>query len=320
MAKARKVKRSATKETLRESINNPLARGVKGKGTGVYFKNKNLRDEKERAEVVRELSNTIIDIAVNEIQVNRYQPRQDFDQEALEDLANSIRLHGIIQPITVRRLEEGKYELISGERRLRASRLAGLETVPAYIRLADDKQMMEMALLENLQREDLNPVEVATTYGRLIEEFEYTHEDFAARIKKGRSTVTNILNILKLEPSIKQSLKDREISMGHAKALFGLKDPALRQALHQKIVADDLSVRATESLANTYKGGNTAGSAAPAQKAVLPDEYTDVQNQLREFFGSKKVQIKVKPNGKGQIVIPFNDTRALNELLDKLED
>ena len=316
MAKARKVTRTrtkASKNALRDSINNPLAQG---KGVGVYFKSKNLDNEQEKQQVVRELSNTIAMIPLEQIRVNRYQPRQDFDRAALEDLANSIQLHGIIQPITVRRLEEGAYELISGERRLRASKLAELADIPAYIRIADDKAMMEMALLENLQREDLNPIEIATTYGRLIDEFAYTHEDFATRIKKGRSTVTNILNMLRLEPEIQTSLKNRSITTGHAKALSGLKDPALRISLHKQIVDEDLSVRATERLANLYKGG---GANAKPKTPSLPEEYEDVQTQLRQFFGSKKVAIKVKPNGKGQIVIPFGSTKDLNDLLDKIE-
>jgi ParB family chromosome partitioning protein len=251
---------------------------------------------------------------LDEIEVNPYQPRVEFDTEALEELASSLKTHGLIQPLTVRRLADRQYQLISGERRMRASKIAGLTEVPAYIRLANDQEMIEMALVENIQREDLNAIEVAITYQRLIDECDLTHENLSDRVGKKRSTVTNFLRLLKLPPDIQRSLKDGSISMGHARALLGVEDLATQHQIFKDIVAKDLSVRAAEDLIRYYSKP-TAKKAAPAK---LPNDYTAVEGTLKNYLGAK-VQLKVKPNGSGQISIPFTSTEDLNRLLDLIE-
>ena len=309
---ARKVNRKASKADLTAGMRSELSRG---KGLGVFLPTGEETPE-EKQELVQSLANTVAEIPVAQIEVNPYQPRKEFDPAQLDELSESIKVHGLIQPITVRQLAEGQFQLISGERRLRASKLAGKESVPAYIRIADDQGMLEMALIENLVRADLNPVEVATTYQRLIDEFAYTHERFGERVSKGRSTVSNYLSILKLAPNILEALKAKEISMGHAKVLYAIKDSALQLAVFKEIQDKELSVRQAEELARSFR--ETRVKTVP--KTSLPDEYVPVQQSLRNFFGSKRVQLKVKRDGKGQIVIPFNSTEELNTLLDSIEE
>ncbi|RYE14255.1 MAG: ParB/RepB/Spo0J family partition protein, partial [Sphingobacteriales bacterium] len=188
------------------------------------------------------------DINIDQIEVNPFQPRTEFDQEALAELSDSIKKQGLIQPITVRRITAGKYQLISGERRLRASKLAGLKQIPAYIRTANDQQMLEMALIENIQRENLNAIEVALSFQRMIDECSLKQEELGERVSKNRSTVTNYLRLLKLPPTIQASLRDGKITMGHAKALIGVEDPSQQLFFHQYIIQHDLSVRKTEDM------------------------------------------------------------------------
>ncbi len=270
--------------------------------------------QEKQAEVVRELTHTVAMIPLEEIEVNPYQPRVEFDTETLEDLANSLKTHGLIQPITVRRLADKQYQIISGERRFRASKIAGLTEVPAYIRLANDQEMIEMALVENIQREDLNAIEVAITYQRLIDECDLTHENLSDRVGKKRSTVTNFLRLLKLPPDIQRSLKEGGISMGHARALLGVEDLATQHQIFKEIVAKDLSVRAAEDLIRYYSKPATK-KPAPAK---LSNDYTAVEGNLKNYLGAK-VALKVKPNGSGQISIPFTSTEDLNRLLDLIE-
>jgi ParB family chromosome partitioning protein len=206
-----------------------MAKKVKKKelGLGIRALLSNLDEgeatPEEQKEVVKELSHTVAMIPVDQIEVNPFQPRVEFDEEALKELSSSIKVHGVIQPLTLRRLSDNAYQLISGERRLRASKLAGLQEVPAYVRLANDQEMLEMALVENIQRQDLNPIEVAITYQRLIDECSLTHQNLGGRVGKKRSTVSNFLRLLQLPPQIQQALKNKRISMGHAKALGELK-------------------------------------------------------------------------------------------------
>lgn len=297
-----------------------MAKDIKKKelGLGIRALLSNL-DETEtpeqQQEVVRELSHTVAMIPVSQIEVNPFQPRKDFDPEALEELAQSLKVHGLIQPITVRRLSSKEYQLISGERRLRASKLAGLTEVPAYVRIANDQEMLEMALVENIQREDLNPIEISITYQRLIDECSLTHENLGDRVGKKRSTVTNFLGLLKLPPQIQQSLKNRQISMGHAKALRGIDDVAIQLSIFNEIVSKGLSVREAEQLARDYQQPKAPSSPAPRK---LSDSYQAVQDNLRGFFGAK-VQLKTDQQGKGQIIIPFSSNDDLNRLLDLLE-
>lgn len=285
-----------------------------GLGVRALLSNIETQTQEKQAEVVRELTHTVAMIPIGEIEVNPFQPRKDFDENALNELAESLRVHGLIQPITVRRLADKQYQLISGERRLRASKIAGLTEVPAYIRLANDQEMIEMALVENIQREDLNAIEVAITYQRLIDECSLTHENLSDRVGKKRSTVTNFLRLLKLPPDIQKGLKDDDISMGHARALLSIDDFALQHSIFKKIVSEHLSVREAEDLIRRYKEDRAAKPAKPR----LPGDYQNVQDNLRNYLGSK-VQLKVKSNGGGQIAIPFTSTDDLNRLLDLIE-
>lgn len=271
----------------------------------------------EPAAVVRELSHTVAMIPLAEIEVNPYQPRNEFDPEALEELSASIQVHGLIQPITVRRLAPNAYQLISGERRLRASRMAGLTEIPAYVRLANDQEMLEMALIENIQREDLNAIEIAITYQRLKEECQLTDDQLAERMgkTKKRSTITNYLRLLRLPPNIQQAIKERRLSMGHARALAGVEDYGIREGFFRTTINEELSVRALEQLISRYQTPKE-----PKEALALPDDYGDIQQRFRNFFGSKGVQLKLRDAGKGQIVIPFNTVNELNELLDRIEE
>lgn len=271
---------------------------------------------KERpAEVVRELATTVATIPIAQIETNAGQPRKRFEQEALEELAASIKAHGIIQPITVRYVQDKKYQIISGERRFRASQLAGLQELPAYVRLANDQELLEMALIENIQREDLNAWEVAISYGRLVDEFKLTHEKLSDRVGKQRSTITNYLRLLKFEgdEDIKRGLIDQKISMGHARALAGLDDFAFRNSLYHEIVKKELSVRAVEDLITE----RNQGSKPRANKAV-PKQIQDIENQFNAFFGGKVI-LKRDDSGKGQVVIKFKNDAELNKLIDLIE-
>ncbi|MEM7372355.1 MAG: ParB/RepB/Spo0J family partition protein [Bacteroidota bacterium] len=261
------------------------------------------------------------DIPVRQIERNPYQPRQEFDELALQELADSIKVHGIIQPITVRKLAENKFQLISGERRLRASKIAGLSDIPAYIRTANDEEMLEMALIENIQREDLNPIEIALTYQRMIDELGLKQEDLGGKVGKGRSTVTNFLALLKLPTDVQAGLRDNSISTGHAKALNGLGEPAMQLAVYKDIVEQELSVRKTEELVKRLKqpkkqqnedkkdAGNSAGQI----------HLNKVGDQLTSKFGNK-VRLSQKSNGQGEITIPFNSTEDLNWILSEILD
>ncbi len=296
-----------------------MAKKVKKKELGAGLKallsNIDTNIEEPSAEVVRELSNTVAFIPVSQISVNPYQPRKEFSEDALQELSESLKTHGLIQPITVRRLDDSHYELISGERRLRASKLAGLEQIPAYIRIANDQEMMEMALVENIQREQLNAIEVAITYQRLLDEFELTHETLAERVGKNRSSITNYLRLLKLPLDVQRALKARLISMGHARALAGVDNIILLNAFFKQTIDNNLSVRALEKLISDSK------EPAPPKptKTALPEDYQAVENRLKQHLEAK-VELKLKSKGKGTIVIHFDSDDTLNDLLDKIEE
>jgi len=265
-------------------------------------------------EVIRELSSSAAEIPVDQIERNPNQPRKEFDDEALQELANSIKTYGIIQPLTIRRLADQKYQLISGERRLRAAKLAGLQEVPAYIRLVNDQEVLEMALVENIQRQDLNAIEIATTYQRLLDEFEFTHAELSDRVGKKRSTVTNYLGLLDLPPNIKKALKEEKISMGHARALNGIKDLLLQQSLLKETLDKGLSVRALEDRIRRLR----AEEKPKKTTSESSDAYMQVQSDLQNKLGSK-VQVKANKAGRGRIVVPFKDHEDLNRLLDLIE-
>lgn len=257
-----------------------------------------------------------VTIPLSQIEVNPFQPRAEFDMNSLQELAESIRVHGVIQPITVRSLGPSKFQLIAGERRLRASKMAGLEQVPVFIRKADDQEMLEIALIENIQREDLNAIEIAINYKRLIDECELTQEEMGQRLGKNRSTVTNYLRLLKLPPEIQSAIKLREISMGHARAIINVEDPALQLAIYKEILKSGLSVRKTEELA---KQAQTTKKPAKPADPNLPLAYQKIQDRLSSLL-STKVRMKPRKDGVGEIVISYFSDDDLERLLEALED
>ncbi len=258
---------------------------------------------------------SINEIPVNEIETNPFQPRENFDNETLAELADSIKELGIIQPITVRQIRDGHYQLIAGERRLRASKIAGLKTIPAYVRKADDQAMLEMALVENIQREDLDAIEVAITYQRLIDECDLTQENLSDRIGKKRSTVSNYLRLLKLPAAIQLGIRNHELSMGHARALINIEDPKKQLAIYQRVVSSNLSVRQTEELVRTEK---TAKPSVKKVKTEDPAEYKKLKEQLSRYFSSP-VDFKRNQFGKGSIVIPFDSDEDLERIISFLD-
>jgi len=255
------------------------------------------------------------ELPIGEIEVNPFQPRQHFDAEALKELSESIKVHGIIQPITVRKLARNQFQLISGERRFQASRLAGLKTIPAYVRSADDQQMLEMSLIENIQRENLNPIEIALSYQRLLTECKLKQEELGERVGKNRTTVTNYLRLLKLPPDIQIALRDHKLSMGHARAIISIENPDVQLLIFKRTIKEDLSVRQVEELARTMvrgkKGAETNGGTATSTNSR---EITQLQGRLSSHFGTK---VSVKSDGrKGEIKIPFLSIEDLNRILD----
>ena len=259
---------------------------------------------------------SISEVKISEVEVNPFQPRTEFDDQALADLSASIKLQGLIQPITVRRINSHSYQLISGERRLRASKLAGLTQIPAYIRSANDQQMLEMALIENIQREDLNAIEVALSFQRMIDELKLKQEELGDRVSKNRSTVTNYLRLLKLPPSIQISLRDAEISMGHAKALLAVEDPATQLYIHQQIIRQGLSVRKVEELVRDLQ--HAPNKREGKQPETLTFQMQKIQDDLASKF-STRVKLKVNTQGNGSIEIPFLSEDDLGRILEMLD-
>jgi len=259
---------------------------------------------------------SISEVKINEVEVNPFQPRTEFDDQALADLSASIKLQGLIQPITVRRINAHSFQLISGERRLRASKLAGLTQIPAYIRSANDQQMLEMALIENIQREDLNAIEVALSFQRMIDELKLKQEELGDRVSKNRSTVTNYLRLLKLPPTIQISLRDGEISMGHAKALLAVDDPATQLYIHQQIVKQGLSVRRVEEMVREIQ--QAPNKREGKQPETLTYQLQKIQDDLASKF-STRVKLKVNAQGNGSIEIPFLSEDDLGRILEMLD-
>lgn len=264
----------------------------------------------------------IAEIPIGQIEVNPFQPRTHFDQDALLELAESIRVHGIIQPITVRRLTANQYQLISGERRFQASKLADLKSIPAYIRSADDQQMLEMALIENIQRENLNAIEIALSYQRLISECSLKQDELGERVGKNRATVTNYLRLLKLPPDIQIAVRDNKLSMGHARAIINVESPEQQLYIFKKTLSEDLSVRKVEELVREMSGKKSdteTNGTAVASPSNIPasKEIAQLQSQLSSHFGTR---VLVKSDGKrGEIKIPFLSVEDLNRILDILK-
>jgi ParB family chromosome partitioning protein len=254
-------------------------------------------------------------IPVDHVEANPKQPRRDFDEQSLQELADSIKLHDIIQPITVSRLPSGKYRLISGERRLRASKMAGIKDIPAYVRLANDAQLLELALLENLQREDLNAMEISLSYKRMMEELDFTQEQVAERMGKDRSTVANFIRLLKLPPDIQLAVRSGELSMGHARALINVDTIDKQLYIFKEIKEKGLSVRQTEALVrNLYKQG---GDVKKSSKSHLPPSLQRIEDKLASHF-STRVKLRHSRNGSGQITIEYYSQEELNKVLGQL--
>ncbi len=259
---------------------------------------------------------SVNEIRIAEIEVNPFQPRTDFDESALSELADSIKLQGLIQPITVRRVNAHRYQLISGERRLRASKLAGLTQIPAYVRTANDQQMLEMALIENIQRENLNAIEVALSFQRMIDECSLKQEELGERVSKNRSTVTNYLRLLRLPPTIQAAIRDGQISMGHAKALIAVEDPSKQLYIHKQIISQGLSVRKVEELVRDLQ--RHPQKKEGKQPEPLSFQVQKIQDDLASKF-STKVKLKVSSEGKGTIEIPFLSEDDLSRILEMLD-
>jgi len=284
------------------------------KGLKSLLKDIEKKSSSEKKVVVEKLSNTISLVKIESIEYNPFQPRKKFNDKELQELADSIKSLGLIQPVTVRNIGGDNFQLISGERRLRASRMAGLKEIPAYIRIADDQAMIEMALVENIQRSDLNPLEIAFAYQRLIDECKLTHTKVAERVGKNRSTVTNYLRILKLTPSIQNGIKQEVISMGHARALVGITDSFLQIKLFEEIVDKNLSVRALEK-----RISDLSKPQKPKKQGVEESDpkVNAVKKKLSRFFESN-VDLKRNKNGEGMISIKFTSDDELNDILEKM--
>jgi ParB family chromosome partitioning protein len=255
----------------------------------------------------------IIELEIDAIEINPFQPRSNFNEESLKELAISIKELGVIQPITVRKLDFNKYQLISGERRLRASTLVGLKTVPAYIRIANDNESLVMALVENIQRHDLDPIEIALSYQRLMNEIELTQEQMSERVGKKRSTIANYLRLLKLDPIIQTGIRDGFISMGHGRSIINIEDQDVQTDIYQKIVSQNLSVRETEALVKKYQESLKPKSAATT-KSTSFEVAASEQNKFTDYFGTK-VDIQVAGNGKGKITIPFHSEEDFKRIV-----
>ena len=291
-----------------------LGKGIRSLLQGIDSDLKNNAGGLKEAAV--EAATGILRIPVEQVEPNPKQPRRDFDEQALQELAQSIKLHDIIQPITVAKIGANKYRLISGERRWRASKMTGLKDIPAYIRQANDQELLELALLENLQREDLNAMEVALSYKRMMEELDYTQEQVAERMGKDRSTVTNYIRLLKLPPDIQEAVRSGELSMGHARALINVDTVDKQLYIFNQIKEKALSVRQTENLVRAlYKegGGEEKKPAAPN----LPPVYKKIEDKLATHF-STKVNLKHSKNGSGQITIDYYSLQELNKLLAQM--
>lgn len=261
---------------------------------------------------------SISEININQIETNPYQPRSKFDEEGLNELASSIKELGIIQPITVRKLTEGKFQLITGERRYRASIIAGLKKMPAYFRTADDQAMLELALVENIQREDLDSVEIAISYQRLIEECQLTQENLSDRVGRKRSTISNYLRLLKLPAEIQLGIREKKLSMGHARTLVNIEDPKTQIKVFYRVIDEELSVRKTEELVRQINRDANKDTSKNERKQKINEDFQVLSQHLSEFFNAR-VQFRVNEDGKGKIVIPFDNTEEMERIIGILD-
>ncbi len=258
----------------------------------------------------------IVELEIEAIEVNPFQPRTSFNEEALQELASSIKELGVIQPITVRKIDFNKYQLVSGERRYRASKLVGLKTIPAYIRIANDQESLEMALVENIQRQDLDPIEIALSYQRLLDEIDLTQEQMSERIGKNRSTIANYLRLLKLDPIIQTGMRDGFLSMGHGRALINIENLEDQLSVYEKVIANALSVRETEKLVRSIQQKKEATKKETT--STNTKTFNKAQKDFSNYFGAK-VDVKVNKKGNGKVIIPFSseeDFRRLKNLIE----
>lgn len=288
-----------------------------GRGLSALLKDPNNDIKSASDKNADKVVGNIVELELDAIDVNPYQPRTSFNEEALSELATSIKELGVIQPITVRKIGFNKYQLVSGERRLRASKIAGLKTIPAYIRIANDQESLEMALVENIQRQDLDPIEIALSYERLIDEIQLTQEQLSERVGKKRSTITNYLRLLKLDPIIQTGMRDGFISMGHGRALINIENRKQQLDIYEQIIAQKLSVRETEELVRNLQNGSSSNQSKTTTKTQIPENVKKDIEALSNYFGTK-VAVKFSSNGKGKLTIPFQseeDFKRLKKLI-----
>lgn len=281
-------------------------RNALGRGLGALIDDSNS---------IREQNPVSNEILISEIEANPFQPRVHFDEEALNELASSIKELGIIQPITLRKIGDKRYQIIAGERRFRASKLAGLTQVPAFVREAGDEAMLELALVENIQREDLDAIEVALSYQRLMEECKLTQESLSERVGKKRSTISNYLRLLRLPAVIQKAIREQEVSMGHARALINVPDSETQIMIYRQVVKYDFSVRKTEDIVRKLGGGDEEAQAPTVSKTeVMTNEYSDLKKHLGKYF-SANIGLKINDKYKGKIEIPFKDSKDLERII-----
>lgn len=285
-----------------------MKRNVLGRGLGALI------DDAEKMQQTAGIS----EIEISKIVANPFQPRTKFDEEALQELAASIKEIGLIQPITIRKVSDDEYQIIAGERRFRAAQIAGLTSIPAYIRKAKDEGMLEMALVENIQREDLDSIEIALSYQRLLEELEFTQEELSTRVGKKRSTIANYLRLLKLPAIIQKGLIDKQISMGHARAIINIENQEKQTSIYNQIVKNGLSVRKVEEMVRDLNNPENEGQSIEKQDK-FPKEYNSVKKQLDSIFNSK-IDFKMNEKGKGKIVIPFKSAADLERIVKIIEN
>ncbi|PKG51449.1 MULTISPECIES: ParB/RepB/Spo0J family partition protein [Olleya] len=299
-----------------------MAKAVKkqalGRGLSALLKDPENDIQSAKDKNADKVIGNIVELDLDSIEMNPFQPRTNFNEETLRELASSIKELGVIQPITVRKLGFEDYQLVSGERRFRASKLIGLKTIPAYIRIANDQESLEMALVENIQRQDLDPIEIALSYQRLIDEIQLTQEQMSERVGKKRSTIANYLRLLKLDPIIQTGMRDGFLSMGHGRAIINIEDQNVQLDIYETILSEKLSVRDTETLVRNYNTTKEVKVPAKKETEELPKYVKKGISSFSEYFGHK-IDVKVSNNGKGKITIPFHSEEDFNRIKKLVE-
>ena len=299
-----------------------MAKAVKkqalGRGLSALLKDPENDIQSAKDKNADKVIGNIVELDLDSIEMNPFQPRTNFNEETLRELASSIKELGVIQPITVRKLGFEDYQLVSGERRFRASKLIGLKTIPAYIRIANDQESLEMALVENIQRQDLDPIEIALSYQRLIDEIQLTQEQMSERVGKKRSTIANYLRLLKLDPIIQTGMRDGFLSMGHGRAIINIEDQNVQLDIYETILSEKLSVRDTETLVRNYNTTKEVKVPTKKETEELPKYVKKGISTFSEYFGHK-IDVKVSNNGKGKITIPFHSEEDFNRIKKLVE-